>query len=139
MTPTPKTTRGDSKQEQINQAMARLWEKHKSAVMGRLVVIEEAASALRERFLSNQLKRHAEKEAHNLSGSAATFGFAEGSRLAHDIELMLQPGSLLPKTHAGRLSALVAALRQALEGDPTFPAAPSAPEEEIPPRVKDIY
>lgn len=105
-------------QQPSTAAVARVWERHKKAVVGRGAVLEQAVTALLDGNLSDRLRRRAEWEAHKLVGSVATFGFAEGSRLAREIEQMLQAGSALGQMEVQRLSELVMALLQELKGTP---------------------
>lgn len=105
--------------QQTRAAVARIWGRHKEAIIGRLEVLEQVVIALQEGALGDQLRRHAEQEAHKLVGSAATFGFAEGSRLAREAERMLGGRSVLGQAHAQHLSELVVALYRELEGTPS--------------------
>jgi len=70
------------------------------------------------------MRRQAEREAHKLAGSVGTFGFAEASRLAREMEQMFQEETALEAPQALRLSTLVVSLRQALEHPAAMPQTP---------------
>lgn len=76
--------------QQTLLAVAKAREDFKGRISARLVTLDQAANALKEGKLSEQLRSKAEQEAHRLAGSLGSFGFAEGSRLAQEIEQMLQ-------------------------------------------------
>ena len=78
--------------EKIRAAVAALWEKFSENLFGRLALLEQASRALREGCLSAELRQEAAMEAHKLAGSLGTFGLAEGSKLAAEMELILEAG-----------------------------------------------
>ena len=78
-------------------------------------------------------RRTAQREAHKLAGSVGTFGFAEGSALARNIELLLNDSRALDAEGVSRYHDLVSQLRAELEapdhGGPD--GATSGPPESI--------
>ena len=115
-------------QDQALAAVAGLWTRFKGTMLGRVEVVEQALSALLEGDLSNELRQKAEQEAHKLAGSVGSFGFKEGSRLAHEIERFFRAGSTLEQSQALPLSEMAAALRRELESRPIGqPAGSSVP------------
>lgn len=112
---------------EFSSALAALWEKFREGTFRRVAVLDEAALALREGRLDDELRRAAEREAHKLAGAAGTFGFAEATRLAREAERMLEGTGPLD---APRLGELAAALRRELErpiGAPRPAPAAAAP------------
>jgi HPt (histidine-containing phosphotransfer) domain-containing protein len=105
-------------QQQTLTAVTKIWERFKEVTITRVVVLEQAVIALLEGTLSDELRRQAEREAHKVAGSAGTFGFAEGSRLARTMEQMLQAEAPLGQAETLRLSELVTTLRRELEQTP---------------------
>jgi HPt (histidine-containing phosphotransfer) domain-containing protein len=97
----------------VTTAIGALWERFKGVAFDRLEVVEAAAIAQLEGRLDAAGRRRAEREAHKLAGSVGTFGFGEGSRIAREIELLLQ--GPLGETQTLRLSDLTVALRRTLE------------------------
>lgn len=104
-------------------AVGSLWDRFRDTVVARVQAVEEAAAALRAGGLEEELLRRAEREAHKLSGAAGTFGFAEGSRLAKEVEEILGGPAPPDPAQAPRLEALAAALRAELERP--LPAEPA--------------
>ena len=105
-------------QQQTMDAVSALWDKFKGANIERVVVLEQCASSLLEGNLTDEARRNAEREAHKLAGSLGTFGFPEGSKIARQMEHILQGGASLSLDEIRRISELVLALERELEGDP---------------------
>jgi DNA-binding response OmpR family regulator len=78
-------------------ALAEVWEKVKGESSDRLIIIQKASKALRDGKLKEPQRQQALMAAHKLAGSLGVFGFAEASRLAKEIEQMLQPQITLDK------------------------------------------
>ncbi len=102
----------DDKSQQVRAALAQIWERSKGTILNRVDVLEQATLTLLEGALDDALRQQAEHEAHKLSGSLGTFGFAQSSRLAREMEHTLQAGVLLGQAEALRLSELIVTLRQ---------------------------
>jgi diguanylate cyclase (GGDEF)-like protein len=98
--------------------IARLWADVKPAMLERVGTIEYTALALLEGNLEGETRREAEREAHKLAGAAGSFGFAAASRMAREIELLLNGTATIDHTDALRLADLTVALRRELEGEP---------------------
>lgn len=113
--PSPIASGVEQKQQQLMAAVASLWERFKESIIGQVDVLEQAIMALMEERLDHDLQRQAEREAHKLAGSLGMFGFAEGSRLAREMEYRLQGSVTLEQTQALPLAELVIALRRELE------------------------
>ena len=114
--------------QQFAEVLAGIWERSKGTVNSQLTFLEQAATALAEGTLGDATRQQAEREAHKLAGSVGTFGFTEGTRLAREIERLLQANPVADQTYAGRLAHLVAALRQELIPPPTAQATPTSPD-----------
>lgn len=91
--------------------MASLWERYKGVMTARMSVIDGAMRQLREGELSDSEREKAHAEAHKLAGSIGTFGYLEASRLAREIEVLLDPQGPLGEAEAEKLSALTDRLR----------------------------
>ncbi|HEY9851715.1 MAG TPA: response regulator [Leptolyngbyaceae cyanobacterium] len=78
----------------LQSAVTGLWEKFKDKIIARLVALEQASAALLIGNLPEELRQEAIREAHKLAGSLGTFGFAEGSSIAREVEELLQIESL---------------------------------------------
>ena len=102
-------------QEQTIAAVAGVWQRFKGRVAEQINVLEQAAQALSVNTLSQELQESAQTEAHTLAGALGTFGLAQGSKLAREIESLLRADRVLEPIEASALRALVLALRQAIQ------------------------
>ncbi len=100
-------------------ALAEAWEQCKGEIIGRLGVLEQAATVLKGGTLSHELQRQANLAAHSLAGTLGTFGFAEGSRLARELEYLLQTEDLLEQNQGPLFEVLLTDLGREMEGTPT--------------------
>ena len=92
-------------------AVAKAWATHQDTMRERLHVLEATVAALDRGQLSPELLHAARAQAHKLAGSLGCFGFAEGSRLARELEQVLQvDGPLEPQ----QIASLVNGLKQDL-------------------------
>jgi HPt (histidine-containing phosphotransfer) domain-containing protein len=109
----------DEAEKQASAALTEPWDRYKETIMGRVDMLDQAAVAVLEASLDDDLRRKAEDEAHKLVGSVGTFGFGEGSEMARKIEYLLQGVSPMSQGQILRLSELAVALRRELEQPPT--------------------
>ncbi|MDV2995137.1 MAG: Sensor histidine kinase RcsC [Chroococcidiopsis sp. SAG 2025] len=106
----PRTT------QQTLSAVAGIWHKFKPRVAEQIGVLEQASAAVSANHtLSPELLESARKEAHTLAGSLGTFGFAQGSKLAKEIEQMLKGDRAVLLSEATNFCRLVLALGQEIE------------------------
>lgn len=111
-----------------NQIRA-LWTRVRPSMLARVDVIDRAVVAHLEGRLDEAARADAQRAAHQLAGSAGTFGAADASRIARALELALADGP-----EQGLWAAeQVAALRAALEDLPV--AVPATPGDALPVRV----
>jgi HPt (histidine-containing phosphotransfer) domain-containing protein len=96
----------------LDGELARLWATHRPEVDARLAVIEAAVAQCDDGALGDESRAAATQAAHQLAGTAGTFGFTEASEHAAALERRLAdpPDEIDP---AG-LQALSIALRAAL-------------------------
>jgi diguanylate cyclase (GGDEF)-like protein len=120
------TVREAPERGSVAAAVAQAWERFRGAVVARVDAVEAAAVAVLEGTLDAETRRHAEREAHKLAGSVGTFGFAQGSRLARELEMLLTGSAPLGQAEALKLTDLAVALRRELAKPPSLGAAPAA-------------
>lgn len=116
-----KTTTSEPAEPLKQQAIALLmktWNRFKGRVSEQVSVIEQAVLALQSHALTAELRQQARQEAHTLAGSLGTFGFPEGSRLARQIEQLIQGEKLLGEKECRSLQQWVMALRHEIERPP---------------------
>jgi DNA-binding response OmpR family regulator len=114
-----------SSADALAAGVAAIWERFRGTVGARVSVLEDAAVALLSGSLDDDLRRRAEREAHRLAGSVGTFGFADASRLARSLELLLTGTAPLTAQDALKLSSGALTLRERLEhATAPLPAVP---------------
>ena len=113
------STPSEGKEYELTQRILKLWERYRSLCMERLSVIEEARTAASSIALNDEARGKAESAAHKLAGVLGSIGLPEGSKIASEIEALLQPGDTLAPRQLLRLSELVADLRSQLTRGPT--------------------
>ncbi len=91
-------------------AIALLWSRFQTQVLGHVDTLEQAAQAWRVGTLREELRKQAKRNAHKLAGSLGTFGFPAGSQLARSIESLLSAEQC--DGDGVRLSSLITALRE---------------------------
>jgi HPt (histidine-containing phosphotransfer) domain-containing protein len=103
--------------DRIRAAVERVWQQNRDTLLGRLVALERAAAALAEGGLDDELRAHAEREAHRLVGSAGTLGRMRASETARELEHLLGHAQRAEDDPA-RVATLVGELREQLSDDP---------------------
>jgi len=126
---TPPPSSKLDEQQQTMAALAGIWQRFQPRINQQVVVLEQAAAALAQQELRQELRSSATTEAHTLAGSLGTFGFPQGSQLARKIERLLQSQSL-GRSEAMRLRDLVEALRQTIEPAPEAPVSQPAMDQD---------
>ena len=96
----------ESKQSSAQNMIAALWQRNQPQVLERLALLDQVATEP----LTPQLRQDAIATAHKLAGSLGMFGFHEGTRLAREIELLLES----PAVDTGAVRPLAAQLRESL-------------------------
>ena len=122
-------------EEKAKIAITQLWTRYRPAILDRLSVVEAAAVELLKGSIDGELRRKAEGEAHKLAGSLGTFGFADASRDAREIEVLLQSVHL-DATQTVRLSELAVNLRTQLEKEQTKSSDVHADEKPMVPSIQ---
>ncbi|MBF2076650.1 MAG: response regulator [Synechococcales cyanobacterium C42_A2020_086] len=130
-------TGSPEKQQQVDSAVSRVWQRTRGMSLKRVAFLEQVVQALKTTSLTSEWWILAGQNAHKLAGSLGTFGFEHGSRLARQIETLLDRDAALTLTAsvqeqlARQLEPLVLALQQELT-EPTqsntspITSAPSA-------------
>ena len=110
-------------QQQTILAVDKARQDFKARLSDRMVVLEQAARALTEGTLSDELLKQAEQEAHKLAGALGTFGFPKCSQLAQEIEYILQARTSIDRAQSPSLCELVMDLHRELELTPAEPTS----------------
>lgn len=101
----------------LAQAMERLWIRFLPEMQERVLVLENAAAAATEGNLIPDQCRAAESAAHKLAGVLGTFGLAQGTELARELEFSFSHHGGPEDTE--RLAALVAELHTLIQNRPS--------------------
>ena len=128
VTPSPRADSLDPRLR-LRSAMDRLWEQNRQSIMTRFDVIQVATVDILGGELGEQRKQDVVAEAHKLAGTLGTYGFAQGSYLARELELLIRPADKLSEQEVAYVAHLVKALREELrkgEGERGHPIGPAA-------------
>ena len=79
-------------------AVEQAWKKYQGVMQERVAVLEQAAIAIEQGNLGQELFQTSQMTAHKLVGALGSFGFPLGSTLAQRLEKLLQtlPSSNIP-------------------------------------------
>lgn len=111
--PQPQSTPTNDYSEKIKQA----WVKFYAATQERLSVLKRLSVALLEPQADENLINEAKSSAHKLAGSLGSFGFPEGSKIAKQIENLLET-ELIDQGKIEQTIQLIDTLHQDLENQP---------------------
>ena len=95
--------------------LVNLWEQYKDAMSDRLVVLENTAITLTANNFNPELKHSARLAAHKLAGSLGSLGFDDGSKLARELEVLLDLETFPQPEQIEPFNQLVSTLRARLE------------------------
>ena len=101
--------------EDARRRIEALWARGLPQIRDRLELLERAAAEMALGRIDAALAGEAMETAHKWAGSLGMFGFAEGTRLARELEVELETGA----PDATKVQALVSGLRAVL-----FPGSP---------------
>ena len=88
-----------------------LWQRKLPMIREHVTILDHAANLLQDQLLTSPLRIEAAISAHKLAGSLGMFGYPEGTRIARELEHLLDAeGEPPPHT----FSSLIRQLRQAL-------------------------
>ncbi|MEL6331623.1 MAG: response regulator [Cyanobacteria bacterium J06633_23] len=95
-------------------AVEQAWRKYQGVMQERVAVLEQAAIAIEQGNLGQELFQTSQMTAHKLVGALGSFGFPLGSTLAQRLEKLLQ---ILPSTNipAAQFNQLVQQLRHEVD------------------------
>ena len=111
----------------VIESVNNIWQRNKESFTNQLVLFEQVVVALMTDTLNEQIQHAAKLEAHKMAGSLGSFGFNEGSRLAREIEELLESEAI--GQQATQLQQLVSLLQIELEKPPVLSAVAPVLEE----------
>ncbi|BAY91006.1 MULTISPECIES: response regulator [unclassified Tolypothrix] len=92
-----------------------VWEEMRETYCDRLMIIQQAVTALKNGQISPELQQAAEYEAHTLIGSLGSFGLGEASRISRQIQQILTQAESISSLQIQQLVHLVSALQQEMQ------------------------
>jgi len=101
-------------EEKTAALLAALWLRNRPLIEERLAMLDNAAAAAAAGTLIEELREEAADIAHKLAGSLGMYGYDHGTRIARQLELLLD----YPTPDPAQIRALATELRQTL-----FPTA----------------
>jgi diguanylate cyclase (GGDEF)-like protein len=101
-------------EQQAIEATAVVWQRVKGKLDSRVAAIAQATDAIFNDNLEDELRQQAITAAHKLAGSLGMFDVDEGSRLAKEIQQILQCDCPLNRKQKQQLSTLLQTLQQEL-------------------------
>lgn len=90
--------------------LAALWLRNRRVVEERMATLDRAIASAAAGTLTVEMREGAADVAHKLAGSLGMYGFDEGTRIAREIEILLD----YQTPDHGRLGVLAAELRRAI-------------------------
>ncbi|NEQ23112.1 MAG: response regulator, partial [Microcoleus sp. SIO2G3] len=116
----------------LDAAVAEIWQRTKSVSFERVRFLEQTVELLRSSSLDESQRQKASQTAHKLAGSLGTFGFDEGSRIAHQLEVLFEsePERSQQPQIAPQAERLVTALSQELSGQRLTPIDEPPPTDQ---------
>ena len=103
---------------QEHQAVvSQTWSKFQDLALQRLADVEKFAVALVEASVTPKIHQQARRSAHKLAGSLGCFGFPEGSKIAKQLERLLEENSPTA-IELARVQQLISALQAELDRQP---------------------
>ncbi|MEQ9370069.1 MAG: response regulator [Coleofasciculus chthonoplastes F3-SA18-01] len=130
----------DTSEAKLMAAVAKIWQTFKESLPEKIDVFRQVSVTLATGTLNQQLCENAKMEAHRLVGSLGSFGCAEGSKIAREIEQLLQTPTQATPQDAHKLKDLIDSLQQAIATKPalvqvTPPACEPPPASTSPARL----
>ena len=100
---------------ELSEALDKLWARFLPEIRNRVSVLEAAATANAGHALTTAQHREAHAAAHKLAGTLGTFGLAQGSDLALELENLYALDKAPDAAQGEQLAALAQELRLMIE------------------------
>lgn len=99
---------------ELAAALAQLWQKFLPEMTARVSVLESAAAACAAANLTPAQQQAAASAAHKLAGVLGTFGLAQGTALARELETLYSAPAAPTPSHFAHILSLTADLRSVI-------------------------
>ncbi|MDR3745420.1 MAG: Hpt domain-containing protein [Acidobacteriaceae bacterium] len=97
-------------EDETRSMQQAIWKRYRPVVLERLELLDRAGAVARTGALSEELHAEAASVAHKLAGSLGMYGYDEGTRIAREIEVLLDN----PVPASARLWELATELRSSV-------------------------
>ncbi|MBD2358692.1 response regulator [Tolypothrix sp. FACHB-123] len=109
----------------IMAVVAKMREEFQKSFSEKYELLQQAIAQLSTKSPDKRIIKQAQAEAHRLAGSLGCYGYVEGSKVAREIEQLLENHTDKPQSTALQLTELVKLLKQTLQQQPSSPASAS--------------
>lgn len=99
----------------LSEALDGLWVRFRPEIEQRIATLEASAAVLAAHTLTRDQQKAAHAAAHKLAGVLGTFGLAEGTELAREIERLFDPEAGADAEGVKQCASLAARLRTIVE------------------------
>ncbi|QLE57300.1 response regulator [Nostoc sp. TCL26-01] len=117
--PSYEVTQKQQAEANVMSLVSKMGEEFLETIPQRLGLIEQAIAQISNLTPDSQIIQQAQMEAHRLAGSLGCYGFCESSKIAQNIEQLLEKCHTEPQNIALQLTALIKSLQQSLQKPPS--------------------
>lgn len=118
----------------IMAMIAEMREELHETLREKFAILELAIVQLANVNPQDDIIQQAQREAHRLAGSLGCYGYSEGSKIARDIEQLLEQQTVSPQDKSLQMAKFVKLLKQTLHQQPFSPVNPQ-PSQITSPRL----
>jgi diguanylate cyclase (GGDEF)-like protein len=104
----------NSIEQEFNEKMNQMWQQYQDLMAQRLDILQKATIAVKKGELSADLHKSAQQAAHKLAGVLGMFEREMGTKIAREIENLLQENEVLSSTQQQEFISLVRDLQDLL-------------------------
>ncbi len=99
----------------IARTLDTMWTRHRSQILERVAILEDAASAVAAKILTAAEREAAHAAAHKLAGTLGMFNLKRGTDLARELEQVYAQDSAPPAASGQQLATMATELRTMIE------------------------
>ncbi|MDM9381246.1 response regulator [Chlorogloeopsis sp. ULAP01] len=127
ITPCYELAQKQQAEAKVMAVVANMWEEFKQTLGEQIKLFEQVQAQLLDATLNHTLLKQATAQAHRLAGSLGCYSLLEGSKIAREIERLLEETQTTPKQSITlQLGELIKSLKKILHQQSSMPAASSS-------------
>ncbi|BAY91862.1 MULTISPECIES: response regulator [unclassified Tolypothrix] len=123
--PSQNLSEKEQAEAKVMAVVANMREEFLKSFSEKFELLEQAIAQLSTVTPDKRILKQAQAEAHRLAGSLGCYGFLEGSKIARDIEQLLERYTVPYQRIALQLVELLKLLKQTLQQQPSSPVIPA--------------